>query len=117
MTNITYREYRDEISEIAEDLHKEAMEAHPEDEDDRNAYILERLNEIVDGHQWIIYYAYNLSVYEHSPNADAYQDMYGNEDLGSIVAARGILSLHTIIAYCAMQADIEQSVWQMDQGA
>ena len=117
MTNITYREYQDEISDLAEDLHKEAMEEHPEDEDDRNAYILERLNEIVDGHQWIIYNAYNLSVYEHSPNADAYQDMYGDGDLGEIVVDRGILSLHTIIAYCAMQADIEQAVWQMDQGA
>ena len=117
MTNITYSEYQDEISEIAEELFKEAMEEHPEDEDDRNEYISDRLNETVDGHQWIIYNAYNLSVYEHSPNADAYQDIYGNEDLGSIVADRGILSLHTIIAYCAMQADIEQAVWQMDQGA
>ena len=117
MTNITYREYRDEISDIAEDLYKEAMEEHPEDEDDRNEYILERVNEIVDGHQWIIYCTYNLSVYEHSPNPGAYQDIYGNDDLGSIVADRGLLSLHTIIAYCAMQADIEQAVWQLDQGA
>ncbi len=115
MTNITYREYRDEISDLAEDLYKEAMEEHPEDEDDREDYILERVNEIVDGHQWIIYYAYNLSVYEHSPNADAYQDRYGNEDLGSIVADRGLLSLHTVIAYCAMQADIEQAVYRYEK--
>ena len=115
MTNITYKGYRDEISDIAEDLYKEAMEEHPEDEDDRNEYIRERVNEIVDGHQWIIYCFYNLSVYEHSPNSDAYQDIYGNEDLGSIVADRGLLSLHTVIAYCAMQADIEQAVCQLDQ--
>ena len=114
---ITYREYQDEISDIAEDLYKEAMEEHPEDEDDRNEYILERVNEIVDGHQWIIYYAYNLSVYEHSPNADAHQDMYGNDDLGSIVVEQGLRSLHTVLAACAMQADIEQAVYQLDQGA
>ena len=117
MTEFTYKEYRDEISDLAEDLYKEAGEEHPEDEDDRNEYILERVNALVDDHQWIIYYAYNLSVYEHSPNADAYQDMFGNEDLGSIVADRGLLSLHTIIAYCAMQADLEQAVYQLDQGA
>ena len=117
MTNITYREYQDEISDLAEDLYKEAMEEHPEDEDDRNAFILDRVNEIVDGHQWIIYCASNLAVYEHSPNADAYQDMYGNDDLGAIVADRGLLGLHTVIAYCSMQADIEQVVYQLDQGA
>ena len=115
MTNITYREYQDEISDLAEDLYKEAMEEHAYDY--YNEYILERVNEIVNGHQWIIYCAYNLSVYEHSPNADAYQDMYGNEDLGSIVADRGLLGLHTVIAFCAMEADIEQAVYQLDQGA
>jgi len=117
MTTITYREYQDEISDLAEDLYKEAGEEHPEDEDARNEFMRERLHEIVDGHQWIIYCAYNLSVYEHSPNADAYQDMYGNEDLGAIVADWGLLSLHTTIAACAMQADIEQAVYQLDQGA
>ena len=117
MTNITYREYKDEISDLAEDLYKEAMEEHPEDEDDRNEYIMERVNETVDGHRWIIYNAYNLSVYEHSPNPDAWQDIYGNEGLGSILSVRGILSVHTVIAYCAMQADIEQAVYQLDQGA
>ena len=117
MNNITYSEYQDEISDIAEDIYKEAMEEHPEDEDDRNEYIMERVNETVDGHQWIIYNAYSLSVYEHSSNPDAYQDMYGNDDLGSIVADRGLLSLHTVIAYWAMQADVEQAVWQLDQGA
>ena len=117
MTNITYREYRDEISELAEDLYKEAMEEHPEDEDDRNEYILGRVNEIGDGHRWIIYYAYNLSVYEHSPNADAYEDLYENADIGSVLAGNGLRSLHALIAACAMEADIEQAVWQMDQGA
>tara|TARA_R110002124_G_scaffold227003_1_gene392223 strand:+ start:237 stop:584 length:348 start_codon:yes stop_codon:yes gene_type:complete len=109
MTNITHREYRDEIRDIADDLYKEAMDEHPEDEDDRNEYILELVNERVAGHRWIIYCAYNLAVYEHSPNADAYQDMSGNDDLGSIVADRGLLSLHAVIAACAMQADIEQA--------
>ena len=117
MTEFTYKEYKDEISDLAEDLYKEAGEEHPEDEDDRNGYILDRVNEIVDGHRWIIYYAYNLSVYEHSPNPDAYQDIYGNEDLGYIVSDRGLLSLHTVIAYCAMQADLEQAVSQLGQGA
>ena len=117
MTNITHREYRDEIRDIAEDLYKEAMEEHPEDEDDRNEYIIDRVNEIVDGHRWIIYYAYNLSVYEHSPNPDAYQDIYGNEGLGSILSVRGILSLHNVLAYCAMLADIQEEVYQLDQGA
>ena len=62
MTEFTYKEYRDEISDLAEDLYKEAGEEHPEDEDDRNEYILDRVHEIVDGHEWIIYNAYNLAV-------------------------------------------------------
>ena len=117
MIIITHREYRDEIRDLAEDLYKGAMEEHPEDEDYRNAYILERVNERVDGHQWIIYYAYNLAVYEHSPNADAYEDLYENADLGSVLAGNGLRSLHALIAACAMQADIEQAVYQLDQGA
>jgi len=117
MTNITYREYQTEISALAEDLYKEAGEEHPEDEDDRNEHIRGRVNEIVEGHQWTIYYAYNLAVYEHSPNADAYEDLYENADLGAVLAANGLRSLHALIAACAMEADIEQAVWQMDQGA
>ena len=117
MTNITYREYQDEISDLAEDLYKEAGEEHPEDEDDRNAFIRERLHEIAEGHRWIIYNTYNLPVFEHSPNAGAYQDIYGNDDLAAIVSEQGLNTLHTIIASCAMQADIEQAVSQLDQGA
>ena len=117
MNNITYSEYQDEISDIAEDIYWQAMEEHPEDEDDRDEYIRERVNEIVEGHQWTIYYAYNLAVYEHSPNADAYEDLYDNDDLGSVLAANGLRSLHALIAACAMEADIEQAVYQLDQGA
>ena len=117
MTNITYKEYQDEISDLAEDLYKEAGEEHPEDEDDRNKFMRERLHEIADGHQWIIDNTYNLSVYEHSSNPDMYQDIYGNDDLGAIVSEQGLNTPHRTIAYWAMQDDIEQAVYQLDQGA
>tara|TARA_R110000744_G_C19248907_1_gene550041 strand:+ start:470 stop:829 length:360 start_codon:yes stop_codon:yes gene_type:complete len=117
MTSITYREYRDEISDLAEDLYKEAMEEHPEDEDDRNEYIRETVYQIVDNHKWIVYYGYNNSVLDHSPSCDVYEDMYDNEGLGEIVRDRGVAELNRVMAYCAMQADIEQAVYQLDQGA
>ena len=117
MTNITYSEYQDEISDLAEDLHKEAMEAHPEDEDERNSYVYDSLHELIDGHSWVIYYSYNAGVLEHSSNPDAYQDVYDDESLGELVKERGVNSLNTTMAYFAMFDDVLGAITQMDQGA
>tara|TARA_B110000879_G_scaffold177894_1_gene232735 strand:+ start:206 stop:556 length:351 start_codon:yes stop_codon:yes gene_type:complete len=113
---ITYREYRDEISDIAEDLYKEAMEEHPEDEDDRNSYVYDSLHERIDGHQWVIYYRYNNKVLEHSSNPDAYQHVYDNESLGELLKERGFDKLKTTMAYFAMFDDVYDSITQLDQG-
>lgn len=110
MINITHKEYQEEIRNIAEYVHSEALEAHPEDEDDRNEFRYERVNETVDGHMWIIYYAYNLSVLQHSGNEDTYQDVYGNDDLGYIIQEQGLKGLHSAIAYFAMVADINEAI-------
>jgi len=117
MTNITYSEYQDEISDLAEDLHKEAMEAHPEDEDERNSYVYDSLHELIDGHSWVIYYSYNAGVLAHSSNPDAYQSVYDNESLGELVKEQGVNSLNRTMAYFAMFDDVFDAIPQMDQGA
>jgi len=108
---MNYTEYHNEVRLIAEDVYKLALEAHPEDRDEQDEFVYERVNEVVDGHMWVIYYSYNLSVLQHTANPEAYQDIYSNEDLGSIVSEHGLGGLHSTIVYFAMVADINEAIY------
>lgn len=62
------------------------------------------LHETIDGHQWVIYYAYNLPVLQHTDNAE-----YGI-DQGLIDATesikQGLNTLHCHLAFWALYADV-----------
>jgi hypothetical protein len=80
--NITYQEYLAEVRSIA----KNAIEEAGEYEQD----VYDTAHEAVDGHQWIIYYAYNDDVIRHSGNPDAWQDCYAMEYIGQLVVDEGM---------------------------
>ena len=63
----------------------------------------------VDGHEWVIYTAYNRAVIEHSANNEAYLGVYDDESLGALVSEKGVEGLELIIAAYAMEADLNEA--------
>ena len=111
MNNITHNEYWTEINSIAAELVSEAMESTDNDkeaaEEEINDY---RLHETIDGHQWVIYYAYNLDVIGYSDNEDYMSDNFGAEALAASLEQGGLSTLHTHIAYWCMYADVQEQL-------
>ena len=108
MSEITRTHYYDEIKSIATNLAEEALSdndwARDAAEEDIND---SRLHETIDGHQWVIYTAYNLDVIRHSDSSDAYTDNFGAADAGQVLKDKGIDGLHAVMAYCAMEQDVQ----------
>lgn len=107
MIEITRGKYYEEIRSIAESIVSESMADNGNDrkaaEEDINDF---RLHQTIDGHQWVIYTAYNLDVLRHSDNADACVDNFGADYAGHTLKDRGIDGLHAVMAYCAMEQDV-----------
>ncbi len=107
MSDITRSQYCDEIKSIASSMAEEALSDNDWDRDAAEEDINDsRLHETIDGHQWVIYTAYNLDVIRHSDNSDAYVDNFGTADAGGIIKDKGIDGLHAVMAYCAMEQDV-----------
>jgi hypothetical protein len=108
MSEITSSDYWSEISSIAESLATDAVNACDGDKDDAldkiNDYML---HETVDGHQWVIYNAYNADVMRHSDNEDYYIDNFGTDDAGHVLKESGLSGLHNVIAFWCMYADVQ----------
>ena len=104
---MNYQEYWQEINNLANSIACEAMQDNDNNLDAAREDIFDsRLHETVDGHQWIIYYGYNLDVIGHSDNEDYYNDNFGAECLASSLERGGLSMLHCHIAFWAMYADI-----------
>ncbi len=86
--DISSREYWTEIAAIAAEVTREAR-AYERD-------ISDVLHETIDGHQWVIYTAYNFDVAKLSPNSDAWEEW--GITAGPMFDAQR--------AYCAMHADV-----------
>lgn len=91
MTNdVTSQDYWTEIGELARSITAEAR---------ANDYDLhDSCHETIDGHQWVIYTAYNFDVAKHSPNDGAWTDLYGGGDVPE--------NFDAVRAFCAMQQDV-----------
>ena len=111
------QEYWKEVNEIADIIACEAMQ---QCEDSKQAPTIVRedaeelindslLHETIDGHQWVIYYSYNLDVIKHSDNADYYADNFGAESLASSLES-GLDTLHCHIAFWALYADVQELI-------
>ena len=112
MNDITQASYNEEIQDLATNLVEELMQEHDNDRDTAEESSHDRLHETIDGHQWVIYYAYNDEVLKYSENEEAYQGVYDNESLGQLVAERGIADLKTMMAYFAMYQDVSELLEQ-----
>lgn len=104
---ITNHDYWKEIREIASDLIKDIREENPAFNDDELLdECHDRLYEIIDSHQWVIYYGYNLSVLEHSDNREFMIEHNGEDYASDCLKAGGLDGLHYHLAYWAMFADV-----------
>lgn len=112
MDTITQASYNEEIQDLATNLVEELMQEHDNDRDIAEEAAHDRLHETIDGHQWVIYYAYNDEVLRFSDNDEAYQDVYCNEDLGALVADKGIDGVKPMMAYFAMYQDVSELLEQ-----
>jgi hypothetical protein len=92
MKNITYQEYWNEIEPIV----KNCFDSKEYDDIDEDTWT-ERLQEQIDGHQWIIYTGRNYEVLLLSKNETAIDDIgFEAGDFAKVV---------TQAAYFAMEAD------------
>ena len=108
MTEISRTQYYDEIKSIAKGLAEDALDANDWNRNDAENDINDsRLHETIDGHQWVIYTAYNMDVLRHSNSEDAYIDNFGGDDAASVLKDRGIDGLHAVMAVCAMEQDVQ----------
>ena len=111
MSEITYQEYWAEVESIAENMVDEEMSWNDNDRDVAEEAINDHtLHETIDGHQWVIYYAYNLDVIRHSDNEDYMNENFGSEALSSALESGGLNSLHTAIAFWALYADVSEKL-------
>lgn len=108
MDTITQSSYNEEIQDITTCLVDDMMSEHDNDREAAEEYSHDRLHEVIDGHQWVIYYAYNDEVLKYSDNDEAYQDCYDNESLGALVDEKGIDGVKPMMAYFAMYQDVSE---------
>ena len=107
---ITQESYTKEIKSLAYDLAHELLSEHDNDREEAEEAAYSRISETCDGHQWVIYYAYNDDVAKYSDNSEAYEDVYDNEALGQVVRNKNVNAIGTIIAYFAMTQDIHEEM-------
>jgi hypothetical protein len=106
--SITYQEYREEVRRLAEDAIEEASKYEEEDRLEHDVY--DFIYETVDGHQWVIYYAYNDDVIRHTSNPDSWEECYNAEDIGDLVIDQGMTGARCTQAFWALYQDVTDEV-------
>lgn len=109
--NISNTDYWNEVSALAKSIAEEAMSECDNDLDDAQEMVNDRLlHETIDGHQWVIYHAYNLDVLQHSDNTEYMIDNLGNDEASEVLTQGGLSGLHTALAFWALYADVQDKV-------
>ena len=106
------QEYYKEIQDISYDIWAEALEQTDCDKD-RAERLVDLAHEIVDGHQWVMYYQYHDQVLRYSKNNEAYLDIHDNESLGQCVRDSGSGGLNSLMTYWAMQQDVTDTIYEL----
>lgn len=117
MSNITQSQYWNEVECLASHIVSESADqagCNTADTFDRDS-IYEAihdtvLHETIDGHQWVIYCAYNLNVLQYSDNSEYMIDEIGVESAGSVLKESGLSGLHAALAFWALYADVSESI-------
>ena len=111
MSNITSSQYWTEVQSLANQIAQDAMSQCDNDRSDAEELINDSLlHETIDGHQWIIYYAYNIDVYQLSDNSDYYIDNFGGDDAAYVLKEKGLDGLHQALAYWSLYADVQDKI-------
>ena len=117
MPNITSSQYWNEVQSLAVTIAEEAMLHCENNRDEAEELINDSLlHETIDGHQWIIYYAYNLDVYQYSENSDYYIDNFGGDDTAYVLKEKGLDGLHQVLAYWSLYADVQDKIGEALDG-
>jgi len=101
-------QYFQEIAAIAAALVSDCMQECDNDKEQAKELINDnRLHETIDGHEWVIYYAYNLSVLTYSDNTE-----YGveNELVALDSKTFSLSTFHSSLAFWAMYADVQNAL-------
>lgn len=108
---ITMKEYWDQIKSIAEEIVEETKE-----QNENREWAYDRLWEMIDGHEWIIYYWSMPYVLAHTDNDDAYFEMTGERSVpgdytGAVLQTLAFYAMHQDVSmrleYELMEAGIE----------
>ena len=111
MSNITSSQYWNEVQSLAVSIAEDAMSHCDNSREEAEELINDSLlYETIDGHQWIIYYAYNLDVYQYSDNSDYYIDNFGGDDVAYMLKEKGLDGLHQVLAYWSLYADVQDKI-------
>lgn len=94
---LTERQYYDEVKSIAKELRNAIADGEAQ---------YDYLHELVDGHQWVIYSAYNLEILLVSRNDEYMLTELGEESAVSALKDGGLSQLHMQLAYWALYADV-----------
>ncbi|UNY40382.1 hypothetical protein KLEP7_gp80 [Pseudaeromonas phage vB_PpeM_ KLEP7] len=111
MSNITSSQYWNEVQSLAGSIAEDAMSQCANNRGDAEELINDSLlHEMIDGHQWIIYCAYNLDVYQHSENSDYYIDNFGGDEAAYVLKEKGLDGLHQALAFWSLYADVQDKI-------
>lgn len=106
---ITKNEYWDEVRSLARGVCEDTFDGCDTKADYEDT-LSEMLFEAIDGHQWVIYYAYNLPVLQLSDNAEYMIDNFGEDSVTDSLKRGGLSGLHTALAFWAMYADVQEEI-------
>ena len=111
MSNITSLQYWNEIQSLAVSIAEDAMSHCDNNREEAEELINDSLlHETIDGHQWIIYSAYNLDVYQYSDNPDYYINNFGGDDAAYVLKEKGLDGLHQALAFWSLCADVQDKI-------
>ena len=115
----TYQEYWQAVRDYA-------ASAVSNEDWSQDVALADRVHELVDQSQWVIYTGRNLRVLEHTAHFDAYEDegglhsdkafrtcyqVHGRTEVSSSQSLSAIL---TVSAYYAMQADVYEAIERLE---
>lgn len=98
-------EYWSEIDSIIEQVKADTLEQEFTYDGDAQDYADQRLTEVIDGHEFCIYYSKALEVLQHTDNQEAMLDNMGTESAGLALRDGGLGGLHCAMSVWAMLGD------------
>ena len=108
--NITEKKYNKEVQSIAQCIVNDNKADYEDSEALEEAINDTLLHEAIDSHMWIIYYYYNLDVYQHSDNRDYYMDNLGGDCMVESLKQGGLQGLHQALAFWCLYADVQEAL-------